>query len=67
MCAGYDELRDEGMDYAARLAAAGVSVESRCWDGQFHGSQSMAKLIPAETAEYHEQIVRALRGSYGTA
>ena len=33
-----DPLRDEGIDYAKRLMAAGVSVELHCYPGTFHGS-----------------------------
>jgi acetyl esterase len=35
--AEYDPLRDEGADYARRLAAAGVRVDYRCYTGQLHG------------------------------
>jgi acetyl esterase len=35
--AGLDPLRDEGEDYARRLADAGVRVEHRCYAGQLHG------------------------------
>jgi acetyl esterase len=35
--AGLDPLRDEGADYARRLAAAGVRVDHRCHEGQLHG------------------------------
>jgi acetyl esterase len=65
MTAEYDPLRDEGEAYAARLAEAGVEVDAMCWEGQFHGSQSMAKLIPDEAAAYHLEVVNALRTAYG--
>lgn len=65
MCAEYDALAAEGAAYARRLAAANVPVEYRCWEGQFHGSQPMAALIPQEAAEYQAQVVRALRQAYG--
>lgn len=64
MTAEYDPLRDEGEAYAARLAEAGVEVDAMCWEGQFHGSQSMAKLIPDEAAAYHREIVNALEHAY---
>jgi acetyl esterase len=67
MTAEFDPLRDEGEAYAARLAVAAVEVDAMCWEGQFHGSQSMAKLIPDEAAEYHREVTSALRKAYGTA
>lgn len=33
-----DPLRDEGIAYAARMLAAGVSVELHSYPGTFHGS-----------------------------
>jgi acetyl esterase len=67
MCAEYDPLAAEGAAYGRRLAAAGVPVEYRCWEGQFHGSQPMAALIPREAAEYEAEVARALRRAYGSA
>ena len=62
----FDPLRDEGEAYAARLAEAGVDVDAMCWEGQFHGSISMAKLVPDEHAAYHHEVVNALKRAYGT-
>jgi acetyl esterase len=62
--AEYDPLRTEDAEYAERLREAGVAVEERCWEGQFHGSMQLAKLIPDEAREYHEQIVAALRRAF---
>jgi acetyl esterase len=65
MTAEFDPLRDEGEAYAARLREAGVAVEQTRWEGQIHGSQSMAKLIPDEAAAYHDAVVDAMRRAYG--
>jgi acetyl esterase len=65
MSAEYDALRDEDAQYAERLRQAGVPVEERCWEGQFHGSMQLSKLIPDEARAYHTQIVTALRRAFG--
>jgi acetyl esterase len=64
MCAEYDPLMPEGKAYADRLREAGVPVEYRCWEGQFHGSQGMTKLIPVEAAAYRAQLVGSLRNAW---
>jgi acetyl esterase len=46
VAAGCDVLRDEGKVYADRLAAAGVPVEYRCFDGTIHAFMSFAGAIP---------------------
>jgi acetyl esterase len=66
MTAECDPLRDEGEAYGERLRDAGVPVTIRRWDGQIHGSQHMAKLLPEEASEYHEMVVGALRKAYGS-
>ncbi|PWW63185.1 alpha/beta hydrolase [Actinokineospora spheciospongiae] len=38
----YDPLRDEGIDYAHRLAASGVETELAHYSGAFHGSIGLA-------------------------
>lgn len=45
--AEYDPLRDEGQAYAARLAAAGVTVDAPLAPGMIHGFFSMFEMIPA--------------------
>ena len=42
-----DPLRDEGEAYAARLAAAGVSVQSHRVLGHLHGSIYLTRLLPS--------------------
>lgn len=44
--AGCDPLRDEGQAYANRLAADGVDVEYRCFEGTIHAFMSFAGAIP---------------------
>ena len=45
--AAFDPLRDEGMAYAERLAAAGVKTVSRCYEGLIHGFASFGGGVPA--------------------
>jgi acetyl esterase len=46
LIAGADPLRDEGAEYAKRLAAAGVAVTDKTYPGQFHGFITMGKILP---------------------
>jgi hypothetical protein len=41
-----------------------VPTTIRRWDGQFHGSQNFAKLIPEAAAEYRDMVNAALRDAY---
>ncbi|CAN7535581.1 alpha/beta hydrolase [Phenylobacterium sp. LjRoot219] len=41
-----DPLRDEGLAYAARLAAAGVPVDTRTDAGMLHGYLGAAEVVP---------------------
>ncbi len=64
LCAEYDQLRPEGLAYAAALERAGVSVETIVWEGQFHGSQGMDKVIPEHVARYRASIAGSLRQAF---
>ncbi|PPQ42289.1 alpha/beta hydrolase [Rhodopseudomonas palustris] len=52
--AGADPLRDEGDEYARRLADAGVPVTHRTYPGQFHGFFTMGKLLPQANVAVRE-------------
>jgi acetyl esterase len=46
LIAGADPLRDEGDEYATRLADAGNAVTCKRYPGQFHGFMTMGKILP---------------------
>lgn len=63
--AEYDPLRDEGAAYADRLAAAGVDVVHRLFEGQIHGFISMGAVTPAsgEALAFAAERLRAALGA----
>jgi acetyl esterase len=65
LTAGYDPVRDDGLDYAARLRAAGVPVELLHYSGQFHGFLNFDAVIGAARDAFERiggSLHRALRG-----
>lgn len=57
-----DPLRDEGITYAQRLLAAGVSVELHNYPGAFHGAMLVptAQVVQRMQAELIDALKRAL-------
>jgi acetyl esterase len=45
-----DPLRDEGREYAERMAASGGDVEHRCFAGLAHGFSNVSELLPPAAA-----------------
>ena len=58
--AGYDVLRDEGTEYARRLAEAGVAVEHRHFERQMHLFFTLVNVVPA-SGEAIDYVVAAVR------
>jgi acetyl esterase len=54
--AGHDPLRDEGIEYAETLAAAGVPVEYECYKGTIHGFMNMGRLLRRAHAQARRKI-----------
>ena len=62
--AGCDPLRDEGLDYAARLRAADVPLESTVWPGMTHDFVKMSRALP-EAVRAVDAAAQALRRASG--
>ena len=45
LTAGFDPLRDEGLEYADRLVAAGNRATYVCYERQIHGFITMGRII----------------------
>jgi acetyl esterase len=45
MTAGFDPLRDEGLQYADALSQAGVATQYVCFERQIHGFITMGRVI----------------------
>ena len=52
LTAGFDPLRDEGLQYANALSAAGVPTQYVCFERQIHGFVTMGRVI----AEAHTAV-----------
>jgi acetyl esterase/lipase len=58
---GLDPLRDEGIEYALRLLAAGVSVELYCAPKQHHGMSEDDRVAKQAEDLYLAAIAAAVR------
>ena len=58
----FDPLRDEGINYAMKLLASGVSTELHAYPGTFHGSSMVvnAKVSQRASKEMLEALARGL-------
>jgi acetyl esterase len=64
LTAGYDPLRDEGLQYADALSAAGVPAQYVCFERQVHGFITMGRVLD----EAHTAVAlcaAALRRAWG--
>ncbi len=50
LTAGYDPLRDEGLQYAQRLSEAGNTATHMCFERQIHGFITMGRVIDEANA-----------------
>lgn len=61
LTAGHDPLRDEGAEYAERLAAAGVAVEYECCQGTIHGFMNMGRVLRAAHGHARRRLAAWLK------
>ncbi len=64
--AEFDPLRDQGEDYARRLAASGVNTRLQRYEGMFHGFFGMQRVLDTSQVLF-DDVVTALRHAFGTA
>jgi acetyl esterase len=65
MTAGFDPLRDEGKDYADRLAKGGVKTEYRNYADMVHGFITMGRVLDTANAALAD-CAQALKKAWGT-
>jgi acetyl esterase len=67
--AEFDPLRDEGEEYAAKLAQAGGTVEQVRYDGEIHGFFDLDSFPDAADARRHaaRSVAAALGATAGRA
>lgn len=63
LTAGYDPLRDEGLEYSQRLTLAGTRATHLCFERQIHGFALMGKVLD-EAADAVMLCAAALRDAF---
>ena len=63
--AEFDQLRDEGSQYAEKLQAAGVSVTYTNYDGLNHDTFLSFGLVPMGR-DNHDEAASFLRAAFGS-
>jgi acetyl esterase len=66
LTAGFDPLRDEGLQYADALSAAGVPAQYVCFERQIHGFITMGRVL-YEAATALELCAAALRRAFSSS
>lgn len=64
MTCEYDPVRDSGEQYAGKLAAAGVRVTLRRWDGIAHGCGELGAILPEIAERYRAEVTGFLREAF---
>jgi acetyl esterase len=64
MTCEYDPVRDSGEQYAGKLAAAGVPVTLRRWDGIAHGCGELGAILPEIAERYRAEVTGFLREAF---
>jgi acetyl esterase len=65
LTAGFDPLRDEGLQYADALSNAGVPCQYVCFERQIHGFITMGRIL-AEANTAVTLCAQALRQAMST-
>ena len=61
--AGFDPLRDEGLAYADKLTASGVTVTYECFEGMIHGFVTMGEALAAANHALY-RVAQAMRMAF---
>ncbi|CAB4949806.1 unannotated protein [freshwater metagenome] len=61
LTSGCDPMRDEGLEYIARLREDGVDVSAMHFESQFHCFNLLAGALPAATAAVDDAVAAVLR------